>query len=1017
MRGVCGPGKSKGSRRRHRARLSRAPRSGSAAVHVRFCLIGRVSDAKRLSHARKAFDTLSARNDGSGAVTLALLAAIPFIGALLVAASAGMGRSWNAGIAAAATASALGLLLSLAPGVLAGETVTTRIDWVPALGLNANFFLDPLGLMFAGLILGIGLLIIIYARFYLSDADPMARFLCFLLLFQGAMLGIVISDNILLLLIFWELTSLSSFLLIGFWRHLPEGRQGARMALAVTGGGGLALIAGLLMLGGIAGSYDLSVILTQGAAIQASPLYLPALILILIGCFTKSAQFPFHFWLPHAMAAPTPVSAYLHSATMVKAGVFLLARLWPALAGTDAWFYIVGTAGLVTMLVGATIALFQHDLKGLLAYSTVSHLGLLTMLFGFGTPMAAVVGVFHILNHATFKAALFMNAGIVDHEVGTRDARRLGGLLHLMPIAATLGIVAGASMAGLPPLNGFLSKEMMLEEAARTQWAELALLVPIIATIAATLSVAYSLRYIAHVYFGPKRADYPKHPHDPPFGLWAPSAVLVVLVIAIGLFPAAVAGPLVQSVSTAVIGAEPPYFALKMWHGFTPALFMSIFAVAAGALMLWRFGALEQGWTRLPVPTAKRLFDAAIDALVAAVRALTLFIHNGSLQRYLAVFFVAAILLGLEGVLTGGGVLQGARETIPASPVAIVGWLALVAAVVAVISAQRRRYLALIYISVVGLIVALGFVYLSAPDLALTQISVEIVTILLMLLALNLLPKQPPRISSDMRRLRDAGLGAAGGLAAGLAAFAVMTRAPNDPISASHWDNAYEGSGGTNVVNVILVDFRSLDTFGEIIVLGIAALGIFALLETAVRGASGRRLAGWVPDIVRSPERHPMMLVVATRLLLPLAIVAGIYIFLRGHNLPGGGFIAGLIFSIAILMQYLASGFDWADQRRRFDHHALIAWGVIAAAATGLGALAFGAPFLTSAYDYFTLPLVGEFELATALAFDIGVSLTVVGAVMLALAQLSNVAQRAEKLERTEHPMDVDPSRARETAP
>jgi multicomponent K+:H+ antiporter subunit A len=782
------------------------------------------------------------------------------------------------------------------------------------------------------------------------------------------------------------------------------------MALAVTGGGGLALIAGMLVLGNIAGSYDLTDILLARDVVQASPLYPVALVLILLGCFTKSAQFPFHFWLPHAMAAPTPVSAYLHSATMVKAGVFLLARLWPVLAGTDLWFYLVATTGLVTMLMGAVIALFKDDLKALLAYSTVSHLGLLTMLFGFGTPMAAVVGVFHILNHATFKAALFLNAGIVDHEVGTRDVRRLGGLVTLMPIAATLGTIAALSMAGLPPFNGFLSKEMMLEEAAHTMWGGLAWLVPVVVTLAALLSAAYSFRFAVRVYFGPRRDDYPAPPHDPGIGLWGPPAVLVVLVILIGLFPAAVAGPLVQAVSGAVIGAEPPHFALKMWHGFTPALLMSGVAVLGGALVLWRYGAAERIWQALPVPVAKRLFDGAIALLVEASRRITDGVHTGSLQRMLFVFFAAALLLGVEG-MRAGGYVAGGRETIPAPPVAILGWLALIAGTVAVVVSQRHRFLSLIYISVVGLMVSLGFVYLSAPDLALTQISVEIVTILLLLLALNLLPKRPKATSSALRHGRDGLLAILAGAGVGWAAWAVMTRVPNDPISAFHWAEAKSGGGGTNVVNVILVDFRGFDTFGEIIVLGIAALGIYALLQTAVRGVSGQRLLAWMPDLVRSPERHPMMLVVASRLILPIAIVVALYIFLRGHNMPGGGFIGGLVFSIAMLIQYMASGFEWAEHRRRLERHALISFGVLIAAATGLGALAFGAPFLTSAFGYFHLPLIGEFELATALAFDIGVALTVVGAVMLALSQLSNVAQRAEKLEDTEHAMDIDPSR------
>ncbi len=418
------------------------------------------------------------------------------------------------------------------------------------LGLNVTFMLDGLGFLFALLILGIGLLIILYARFYLSKTDPMGNFYTYLLLFQGAMVGIVLSDNVLLLLIFWELTSLSSFLLIGYWKHLPEGRQGARMALTVTGLGGLAMIGGMLILGDIAGSYDLSVILTQGEAIRAHDLYVPALVLILLGAFTKSAQFPFHFWLPHAMAAPTPVSAYLHSATMVKAGLFLMARLWPVLSGTPEWFWLVSGAGLITMVLGAVIALFKDDLKALLAFSTVSHLGLITLLLGLGTEYAATAAVFHIINHATFKAALFMTAGIVDHEAHTRNIRLLGGLRTLMPVTFAIGTIAALSMAGIPLFNGFLSKEMMLEAAFDT-----GTFVAVVATLGAVFSVAYSLRFIAHVFLGPVRKDYPHRPHDPGFGLWVAPGILTALVVAIGLFPQATVGPFVEVVAGAVTGA------------------------------------------------------------------------------------------------------------------------------------------------------------------------------------------------------------------------------------------------------------------------------------------------------------------------------------------------------------------------------------------------------------------------------------------------------------------------------
>ncbi|GAA0868609.1 monovalent cation/H+ antiporter subunit A [Brevundimonas basaltis] len=948
---------------------------------------------------------------------LFLLALLPLIGALAPALAIRRGRNAAALAAGAVTLAALVVLAGMAPGVMDGETVRAGVPWIPALGLNANLFLDPLGLMFAGMILGIGLLIIIYARFYLAAADPMGRFFTYLLLFQGAMLGIVLSDNVLLLLIFWELTSLSSFLLIGFWRHSAEARQGARMALFVTGGGGLALIGGLMILGHIAGSYDLTVILQQRELIQASPLYLPALLLILGGCFTKSAQFPFHFWLPHAMAAPTPVSAYLHSATMVKAGVFMLARLWPVLAGTEAWFLIVATTGLVTMVFAAWVALFKDDLKGLLAYSTVSHLGFLTLLFGIGTPMAALVGVFHIINHATFKAALFLNAGIVDHEAGTRDLKRLGGLFGLMPIAGTLALIAGLSMAGVPPLNGFISKEMMLEEAAHTVWLGQPWVFPVLATLGATLSVAYSLRYIVHVYFGPRRDDYPKTPHDPGIGLWGPPAVLTALVVAIGLAPALFAGPLVDAVAEVVTNGAAPHVHLALWHGVTPALFMSVIAIAVGALALVVHGRLARLFEAMPLPRAKTLFDAGVAGAATLSRRGVNAIHNGSLQRAMAALIATAAVVGIAGFLSAD-YAGGERPGVPASAAAVAGWIALVTATGLVVLFHRARYVSLIYIGIVGLIISLAFAHLSAPDLALTQISVEVVTILLMLLALNLLPKTTPAETPPWRRIRDGAVACVAGLGVGGAAWAVMTR-PLDSISGYFWDNAYSGGGGTNVVNVILVDFRGFDTFGEIIVLGIAALGIFSLLETVGTGASGRRVAAWKPDTVRSPEHHPMMLVVATRLLLPLAVAVGLYIFLRGHNQPGGGFIAGLVISIAILMQYMASGYSFADRRLRADHHSLIGAGVLTAAATGLGSLLFGAPFLTSAFDYFHLPLIGEIELATAMLFDIGVALTVIGAVMLALAQLSRVAQSAEKqppLETLEA-MDVDPSRTPAAAP
>lgn len=944
-------------------------------------------------------------------MSLFFIVALPFFGALLPGLMNAAGRSACAGVTFTVTLAAfIGLLTNL-PTVLAGEVVMARVDWMPSLGLNFTLMLDGLGFFFALLILGIGLLIIAYARQYLSRDDNMGEFFTYLLLFQGAMVGIVLSDNILLLLIFWELTSLSSFLLIGYWKHLPEGRQGARMALTVTGMGGLAMIGGMLILGQIVGSYDLSVILQNREIIQADPLYVPALVLILLGCFTKSAQFPFHFWLPHAMAAPTPVSAYLHSATMVKAGIFLMARMWPVLSGTPEWFMIVTTAGLVTMVLGAVIALFKHDLKALLAFSTVSHLGLITMLLGTGTAFGAMAAVFHILNHATFKAALFMSAGIIDHGAHTRDIRRLGGLRSLMPVTFVIVTLAALSMAGIPLLNGFLSKEMMLEEANHTALFDVPWLVPALATFGSLFSAAYCFRLIGHVFFGPVRDDYPAKPHDPGAGLWLAPAILIVPVVVIGVAPF-LAEPFVKLVTASVLGgaAEVPTAHFKIWHGLVPALFMSIIAVVGGLLMLAIFKPALRLWETTPRPEAKVIYDAIVETAARLAQKLILPLHNGAFTRYAAIGTITIVVAGFYAWTTGTvGAPTRAMQT--AGPVLIAGWLMLVAATAGMVFMHRNRFLSLILMGIVGLMVSIGFVFLSAPDLAMTQFTVEVVTIILMLLALNFLPNRTPVESSVLRRMRDAGVAIAGGLATFALAYHYLLRdAVGVPISEFHLANSYKGGGGTNVVNVILVDFRGFDTFGEIIVLGIAALLIYALTETLLSGPVRARLLRRKPDQARAGDMHPMMMVVLTRVMMPVVLMVGFYIFLRGHNEPGGGFIAGLIVSIAVVIQYMASGFVWTSARLRYPYHGVIGAGVLIAGLTGIGSWFVDKPFLTSYFTYVRVPPFYKFELATAALFDLGVFLSVVGAVMLTLESFSRLARRAHAPD-SEYPMDIDPSR------
>ena len=423
-------------------------------------------------------------------MTLLLLLLFPFAGAALTAFLPTRARTVLAGVAGIVAAMAALHVLLLFPEVRDGGVLRETIAWVPSLGLDLVLRMDGFAWMFALVVTVIGALVCLYARYYMSPDDPVARFYALLLAFMGAMLGVVLSGNLLQLVVFWELTSLVSFLLIGYWHHRTDAQRGARMALVVTGGGGLCLLAGVVLLGHIAGTYELDAVLAAGDVIRAHALYPPMLGLVLVGAFTKSAQFPFHFWLPRAMAAPTPVSAYLHSATMVKAGVFLLGRLWPVLSGTELWFWLVGGTGALTLLLGAYAAMFQRDLKRVLAYSTVSHLGLITLLFGLNSPLAAVAAVFHIMNHATFKASLFMAAGIVDHETGTRDIGRLNGLIRAMPRTGTLALVATGAMAGVPLLNGFLSKEMFFAEAVFLDshpWVEMTL--PVVATVAGVFAV------------------------------------------------------------------------------------------------------------------------------------------------------------------------------------------------------------------------------------------------------------------------------------------------------------------------------------------------------------------------------------------------------------------------------------------------------------------------------------------------------------------------------------------------
>ena len=898
------------------------------------------------------------------------------------------GRTAAAVGAAVVMAACLALLLALAPAVLSGHTELFRLPWLPSYGLDLSLRLDGLGLLFAFLICAIGLLVVLYAAWYLPASDRLGRFYSLLLLFMAAMLGVVLAENLLLLLVCWELTSLSSFLLVAYRSDKYAARIGARMALAVTGGGGLALLAGILLLGHIAGSYALSDILASGQRIHAHPLYAPTLLLILLGAFTKSAQFPFHFWLPSAMAAPTPVSAYLHSATMVKAGVFLLARLYPALGNSTLWFWVVGGTGALTLLYAAAVALFRNDIKSLLAYSTISQLGLITLLFGLDTPLSVVAGVFHIINHAIFKASLFMAAGVIDHECGTRDMRRVNGMFRVMPITATLAIIAAASMAGVPLLNGFLSKEMFFAETVSyPQFEPLGWALPLLATIAGMLAVAYSARFVHDVFFNGEPINLPRQPHEPPRWMRAPIELLVLLCLLVGVLPGATVGPVLEAAAGAALQEPLPDYTLALWHGFNTPFLMSALALAGGLLIYSLRRPLFAWEAQLPSLHPRTAFERLYRALAATARRLLAAVDNGSLQRYCALLFSFVIILGSWAFFSGS--TAGVR--VPGQSideVSVVALLVLLLGSVGATALHRERLLAVILVSVVGLVVTLTFTRLSAPDLALTQLAVELGTIVLMLLVLYYLPPRHTPQSSAGRLIRDLVLALLAGGGLGLVTLQMLLT-PADSIAGYYLQQALPGGGGANVVNVILVDFRGFDTLGEITVLAMVALASHALLDhlTLVSPQTDADGRPW------TMEAHPLFLRMLVRPLLPLALTVSVYVFLRGHQLPGGGFVAGLITSVALVMQYLAGGIAFAQPRMPRDPPRLLALGLLLASGVGLASWPLAYPFLTSTHGSVRLPLIGEIELASAMVFDLGVYVVVVTVVVTVLAGLGRLSQ------------------------
>lgn len=715
-------------------------------------------------------------------------------------------------------------------GIVSGAVRRTSLMWMPALGVRFSFLLDGLSLLFALLVSAIGALIVVYAGAYLKGHPHHGRFYAFLLMFMSSMLGLVLADNAITMFVFWELTGVSSYLLIGFEHERESSRYAALQALLVTGFGGLAMLAGLILIATVTGSYELSVILERGDALRAHPLYLPILLLILTGAFSKSALFPFHFWLPNAMEAPTPVSAYLHSATMVKAGIYLLARFSPALAETASWHYLVTLGGVATMVAGSVLAFAQRDLKRILAYSTVSALGTLALLLGLNTEEATKAAVVFLLVHSMYKGAMFMVAGTLAHETGTRDLEALGGLRRLMPVTAVTALVAALSMAGLPPLLGFISKELIYD--AKLQAPQAQQYITTLGVMANAVIVAVAGMLAVAPFYG-RRRETPKPPHEAPWAMLLGPAFLAVMGVVIGMMPGIFAAPVV---SAAVAALHPVTVGVQivLWKGFNLVLGLSMLTVVMGiaayagrAHLLRAFAGLR----RMAHVGPLQAYDGVLAGMLALARTQTRLVQSGYLRVYVAtvVLFLAATAIA---TVTLGGTGPGALR-ITRVHVAEVS-LGAVMVLAAWTAARAESMLAAIAaLGIVGYGVALMFVMFSAPDLAMTQFAVETLTIVLFILILPRLPRLR-RLSRPAVRVRDMlAAGAAGALLAIAVLFAAR-QGPPSRLARYFADNSLPLAHGRNIVNVILVDFRALDTLGEITVISVAAVGIVALLRLRV---------------------------------------------------------------------------------------------------------------------------------------------------------------------------------------
>lgn len=936
-------------------------------------------------------------------------------------------------------AASFGWLVAQHTPVYSGAgAVAEVIPWIPGLNLEFAFRMDALAWVMSLLVLGVGSLVLLYcARYFKRKDQDLGAFGAQLLAFAGAMFGLVVADDLLLLFIFWELTTILSYLLIGFARTRLAARRSALQALMVTTAGGLAMLVGLIMLGHAAGTYRISAILEQAPALvsgASGAVVGAAVVLILVGAITKSALVPFHFWLPGAMAAPTPVSAYLHAAAMVKAGIYLVARLAPGFSETAYWQPVVLGLGLATMLVGGYRALRQTDIKLILAYGTVSQLGFLTMVVGLGTPDAALAGLAMLLAHGLFKATLFLVVGIIDHQSGTRDVRKLSGVFRSSRALGIVASIGAASMAGVPLLAGFVAKESVLEafvhhaaDPAAGPWGVVVLAGLVLGSV---LTFAYSARFMWGAFAVKPGVEPTPFKAISPLFLAAP-AVLSVLTIAYGVWPEPVDAWIqpyaALFASTAPDAGTPAEQAghLALWHGLTPALGLTVLTFALGLAMYFGRNAVSRLQSRVPDwIDADRGYQLTIGALDDIAVWLTGRTQRGSLYFYLAVILSVAFVLPLAVILVDGKPLpQGIYLVDPGSPLQLVVGGGIVIGALAAVKANKR-FLAVLMVSVTGYGIALMFALQGAPDLALTQMLVETIILVAFVLAMRSLPAELRDRTGGKYRVVRVIIGLGFGATMVFAAIFAMGARIATPVSLQFPQLAYEGGGGLNIVNVTLVDIRAWDTFGEITVLALAATGVASLIFVRGRGdriqasasvaegsvgrhhgvdpgsrdgaalAISRRFAAaardpWlVAGRTLAPERRSIIFEVVTRLVFHSLVIFSLYLLLAGHNLPGGGFAGGLTAGLALTIRYLAGGRFELREATPISAGTLLGVGLAVAAASGVVPLLLGGQVFQTAIIQFWLPVFGDIKFVTSTIFDIGVYTVVVGLVLDVLRSL-----------------------------